>query len=111
MPPIVTDIDIGFKPATLDEMLVDLHDAQRRYNGADANDMGVARQRIVHIVADIAGADLSPSEQQLAADILLSLLRQAEIDLRESLAERLCVMHDVPEEVILHLAHDVITVA
>lgn len=113
MAPITTDteIDIGFTPASLDEMLVDLHDAQRRYNNADDEHTSLARARIVQVVGDIAGASLTDNERRMAAEILLSLLRQAELDLRESLAERLCVLDTAPEELILHLAHDVITVA
>ncbi|HEY8963727.1 MAG TPA: DUF2336 domain-containing protein [Alphaproteobacteria bacterium] len=105
------DIDIGFKPASLDEMLVDLHDAENRYKYADDKEMSLARQRIVQVVGDIAGANLTETERNLAADILLSLIRQAEKDLRASLSERLCVMDNAPESLILFLAHDVINVA
>jgi len=104
-----TDI-IGFSPASLDEMLVDLHDAQRRYQNDDGNAL-LARARVVQVVTDIAGASLTDEEKQLAADVLLSLVRQAEIDLRESLSARLSVMDGVPEALIHFLAHDIIDVA
>jgi len=111
MAPTTTDIDISFTPASFDEMLVDLHDAQRRYNSAEEKETSIARTRVVQVVSDIAGSALTDQERALAADILLSLVRQAEIDLRESLSERLCVMDGVPEDLILFLAHDVISVA
>ncbi len=55
--------------------------------------------------------DLSDKEHSIANDILMTLVQQAEIDLREALAERLSVQDSVPQELILHLAHDDITVA
>lgn len=54
---------------------------------------------------------LSDTEQHLASDIMLSLIRQAELDLREALAERLSVQGNIPEEVIIFLANDEISVA
>lgn len=108
---ISDDTDIGFAPASLDEMLVDLHDSQRRYLMTVGGENGQARQRVVQNVAQILQADLTEYERANIADILVSLVRQAEIDLRESLSERLCIMDDVPEDVILYLAHDIIDVA
>jgi len=55
--------------------------------------------------------DLSRTEQVLAADIVLNLVKQAALDLREALAERLSVQDNVPADVIVHLANDVISVA
>lgn len=54
---------------------------------------------------------LSHSEQRLASDILLNLVRQAEIDLRQALAERLAVQMTVPHELIVFLANDEESVA
>jgi uncharacterized protein (DUF2336 family) len=55
--------------------------------------------------------DLNETEQSLASEILLNLIRQAEIDLREALAERLSVQANIPPEVIVYLANDQINVA
>lgn len=54
---------------------------------------------------------LTEIEKQIANDILLLLLQQAELDLREALSERLSVQDNVPLELILRLAHDEIAVA
>lgn len=54
---------------------------------------------------------LTHTEQQLASEILLNLIRQAELDLREALSERLSLQSNVPPEVIIHLANDQIEVA
>lgn len=54
---------------------------------------------------------LSNSEQRLAADIMLNLIRQAALDLRQALAERLAVQATVPHELIVFLANDEESVA
>jgi uncharacterized protein (DUF2336 family) len=54
---------------------------------------------------------LSDSEQRLAGEVMLSLIRQAEVDLREALAVRLSVQNNIPPEVIIFLANDTISVA
>ena len=55
--------------------------------------------------------DLTETEQHLATEILLNLIRQAEIDLRQALADRLAVAEKVPQELIVWLANDEISVA
>lgn len=54
---------------------------------------------------------LNEAEQKIASEILVNLVKQAEVDLRQSLAERLSTQENVPAEVILFLANDVISVA
>lgn len=57
------------------------------------------------------GRDLGDSEQRLATEILLNLVRQAEIDLREALSVKLSARENVPADVIRFLANDTISVA
>ena len=54
---------------------------------------------------------LTDAERELASDILLNLIRQAEIDLRAALSERLSVQNNVPPELVVYLANDQISVA
>lgn len=54
---------------------------------------------------------LTDPEKELASDILLNLIRQAETDLRAALSERLSVQANVPPELIVYLANDQISVA
>lgn len=114
----ISEIDTGLDAGTdapagpsLDQMLVELHDAQRRYATASTRKNSLERQRVVQSVAQILETPITDDDRDMVADVLLSLVRQAERDLRESLSERLCVMEDVPEDVVLYLAHDVINVA
>jgi len=55
--------------------------------------------------------EISPREQELIADVLISLMRQAELDLRQALSERLCVLDEVPLRLVLEMANDDISVA
>ena len=50
--------------------------------------------------------ELTRSEQRIASEILLNLIRQAEIDLREALADRLAAQATAPHELIVFLAND-----
>ncbi len=54
---------------------------------------------------------MSDMQRQMAGDILLNLVRQAERDLRQALAERLAVQDGVPAQLIIFLANDEISVA
>ncbi len=76
----------------------------------DNSDAG--RQKLAKAVsAFFDDRQLNENEQSLASEILLNLIRQAELDLREALAERLSVQTNIPPEVMVYLANDHITVA
>jgi uncharacterized protein (DUF2336 family) len=55
--------------------------------------------------------ELSKMEHHLVVEIMMNLIRRAELDLREALAERLAVLDNVPAEVAIFLANDEISVA
>lgn len=95
--------------------------------GEKANAMDILDQRMmVKLAEDVSGdgrallaqtvsrffeRELKDHEKELASGILLSLLKQAERDLREALAERLAVNEHVPHDLIVFLANDEISVA
>lgn len=86
-------------------------DAKRLLDYAkDKSDESYMRltQEITDIYAD---GDLSNIERQIANDVLMLLLQQAEIDLRIALSERLSLQENVPLDLVLRLAHDDIAVA
>jgi uncharacterized protein (DUF2336 family) len=56
-------------------------------------------------------SDLSLREQEIISDILITMLKQAERDLRRSIADRLAALDKAPLRVVLHLANDEIEVA
>lgn len=76
----------------------------------DTSDSG--RQRLARAVATFFDENqLNDHQKDLAGDILLNLVRQAEQDLREALSERLAVQANVPPELVVFLANDEIPVA
>lgn len=90
---------------------VNLLDPQQLLQCArDTSEAG--RYRLANAVSQFfEGRQLSGVEQRLAGEIMLSLVRQAELDLREALAERLSVHDNIPSEVIVFLANDSLSVA
>jgi uncharacterized protein (DUF2336 family) len=56
-------------------------------------------------------ADLSLREQDIVSDILITMLKQAEIDLRRAISHRLAAVTKAPLRVVLYLANDDIDVA
>lgn len=91
-------------------LLVRLYDTHKLYDLAK-DKQPLARAEITSAVADLLDAGLTPREQELLTDVLISLIRQAEKDLRQAVAERLAIMPNVPLRIILHLANDEIPVA
>ena len=94
----------------VEPLLVQLYDSHRLYQLAQEK-KPEARAELSQSVVGLLGANLRPSERELIADILISLMRQAERDLRQAIAERLSVMDEVPLRLVLHMAQDEIGVA
>ena len=69
------------------------------------------RANLARAVTDCFQNDLTDVEKSLAGAILMNLVRQAERDLREALAEKLAVIDNVPKDLIVYLANDEISVA
>ncbi|MDX2235146.1 MAG: DUF2336 domain-containing protein [Hyphomonadaceae bacterium] len=67
-------------------------------------------QRLSEIVCWPA-TRIPPHERELAADVLVGLLRTASIDMRERCAARLAVIVEAPKPLLRYLARDAITVA
>ena len=65
------------------------------------------RARLATAVSDFFKEHkLNEREQGIASDIMLNLLKQAELDLRQALADRLAVQDDVPRDLMVYLAND-----
>lgn len=76
----------------------------------DRSDAG--RNRLVSAVSGFFEETiLSQAERAIASEILLNLIRQAEKDLRQALAERFAVSKMIPPDVAVFLANDDISVA
>jgi uncharacterized protein (DUF2336 family) len=92
-----------------DPLLVNLHDSVSAYKTDRRN--SDCSQDLINNVAAILDANLSESEGNLAADILISLIKQAEKDIRKNLADRLAPRDDLHATLLHYLAYDDIDVA
>ena len=108
----VSDMDLSIlqKSQIIAPLLVRLHDTHSVYKLA-ADDSPAARLELVQIVSDLVNAELSKREMDLVTDILISLFRQAELDLKQAFAERLALMEQAPERLILQLAYEDIAIS
>lgn len=62
-------------------------------------------------IGGMLSANVSLREGELIADVLIDLMRQAEIDLRVAVSEKLATLENVPLRLILQLTNDDIRVA
>ena len=59
----------------------------------------------------IPASQLTPQERHMAGDVLVELLRDADIELREGVAKRLVMLNEAPRTILVMLAKDDIQVA
>ena len=104
------DMRLFEKSPQVAPLLVRLYDSHRLY-GLAKDGSPLARAELTSAVVDLLQTDLGPREKELIADVLISLMRQAEHDLRQAIAERLAVVETTPLRVVLHIANDEIDVA
>lgn len=105
-------MDLSFldKSSNVTPLLVKLYDSHKLH-GLAKDEKPLARAELTSAVCELLQMELSPKESELIADVLIGLMRQAELDLREALAERLAVLDNVPLRLILQIANDEIEVA
>jgi uncharacterized protein (DUF2336 family) len=105
-------MDLSFldKSSQVTPLLVRLYDSHKLY-GLAKDKKPLARAELTSAVSELLEMSLSPRESELIADVLIGLMRQAEMELRQALAERLSIMDNVPLRLILQIANDEINVA
>ncbi len=105
------DINRLDKSSHMTPLLVRLYDSHKLYELVRDN-KPLARAELTSAVTDLfENTELKAKEQELLADVLIGLMRQAERDLRQALSERLATLENVPLRLVLHLANDDISVA
>lgn len=67
-------------------------------------------KRLADVIC-IPASQLTPQERHMAGDVLVEMLREADIELRESVAKRLVMLNEAPRTILLLLAKDDIRVA
>ena len=81
---------------------------------ADEDSAADIRRSLAKRLSDvicIPSSQLAPQERHMAGDVLVELLRDADIDLRESVAKRLVMLNEAPRTILVILAKDDIRVA
>lgn len=104
------DLNVLDQSSKMTPLLVKLYDSQK-LDSLSKDEQPAARAELTAAVTELLEMDLSPREGELVADVLISLMRQAERDMRQVLAERLAIMDDVPLRLVLQMANDDIEVA
>ena len=103
-------LEILQKSPEVGHLLVQLHDKHKLYALAKS-DQPESRTELAAIMADLLEIKLSPAESELITDVLMSLMRQAEENLKRAVAERLSTIKGVPLRLIIHLANEKISIA
>jgi uncharacterized protein (DUF2336 family) len=67
-------------------------------------------QRLSDVIC-IPSSQLAPQERHMAGDVLVELLRDADVELRESVAKRLVMLNEAPRTILVILAKDDIRIA
>lgn len=80
-------------------------------NVDSASDIRRSLAKRLSDVICIPSSQLAPQERHMAGDVLVELLREADIDLRESVAKRLVMLNEAPRTILVILAKDDIRVA
>lgn len=94
----------------VDPALVDLH--RRQDTLKHSEDLSAsARVQLCDQMSGILEETHSDAEREMAADILLVLMRQAQRDLKMALADRMSVIETIPLRLVLRFVHDDIEVA
>ncbi|MEM6812650.1 MAG: DUF2336 domain-containing protein, partial [Pseudomonadota bacterium] len=91
-------------------LLVSLYDKHKLYSMSGEHEPE-AQSELATIMADILNVDLGPLEQEIIADVLMSLVAQAEKNLRKAIAHKMSVLDNAPLRLILNLANDDIDIA
>lgn len=104
------DLRLFNKSPHIAPMLVQLYESHKLYSLAN-DKRPLARVELTGAVANLLDADLSAHEKELLTDVLVTLTRQAEKDLRQALADRLCSIDNAPLRLILQLANEEIEIA
>jgi len=106
------EMDLNYldKTSKVVPMLVKLHDSHTLYDLA-RDKKPMAQQELSDAVAELIGMETSERERELIADVLISLVRQAERDLKLALSTKLSLMADIPLRLALYIANEDIEIA
>lgn len=79
-------------------------------SGPDINVRRQLAKRLSDVIC-IPASQITPQERHMAGDVLVELLRDADVKLRASVAKRLVMLNEAPRTILVILAKDEIEVA
>ncbi|HNQ92762.1 MAG TPA: hypothetical protein PKI93_07520 [Alphaproteobacteria bacterium] len=91
-------------------LLVGLYDAHRSYVKHDQHDDGF-KEKLCAQMTDLLAVSTRISDKEMVTDLLVSLIKQSERDLKAALSERLSTLDNVPLRLLLQLVNDDISIA
>ena len=103
-------LDLLQKSPEAGRLLVQLHDKHKLYSLAKQRNPE-SRAELADIMSDLLNIGLTPPENELVIDVLMTLMRQAEADLKRAVSERIADMVNVPLRLVVHLANESIDIA
>lgn len=104
------DLEFLDQQSKVKPLLMRLYES-RRLLGLGQDKKDVLKTELSDAIFELLDVRLSSREQELVADVMIALLRQAEQDFRQALAVRLAAMENVPLPLVVHLAKDEIDIA
>ena len=91
-------------------VLMQLNEAKKLY-GLAKDKSPHARSQLAKSISKLLEMDVNERESEMVADVLVDLMRKAESDVRQALADQLSTLDDVPLRLVLQLANDDIDIA
>lgn len=92
----------------MDPLLVGLYDAHRAYEGRKTEDI---KEKLCEHMTDLLSVSTRVSDREMITDVLVSLVKQSERDMKAALSERLSTLGHVPLRLVLQLVNDDISIA
>ena len=91
-------------------LLVGLYDAHKEYAQHSDKDPQY-REIVCQQMTDLLAVSSHVSDREMITDVLITLLRQSEKDLKAAMAERLSLLSNVPLRILLQLLNEEISIA
>lgn len=90
---------------------LDLTEHAKVHQGTPKSSVRSSLAKRLSDVICIPASQLPPQERHMAGDVLVEMLRDADLDLRASVARRLVMLNEAPRAILIILAKDDIEVA
>ncbi|MDD3021433.1 MAG: DUF2336 domain-containing protein, partial [Alphaproteobacteria bacterium] len=95
---------------SISPMLVELYDSHKQY-AQDPENHSHSREIVCGQMTDLLSVASRVADREMVTDVLVTLLRQSEKELKSALAERLALLPNVPLRLLLQLLNEDIAVA